>query len=265
MNQIKKIRQMLEYELEKIRKLRLIVTKSLKKAPEGSLIVSKSNGIMQFFQKTEKSQKKGRYIKKQESSLIHALAQKDYDLALYHELERQEEGIKKALRYLPEKEMTWIFDKLTEVRKGLVDSHILTDEEYVKLWLDVEYEGNHFHEENKKYETERGEFVRSKSEKIIADKLYALGIPYRYEYPIQIKGRGIIYPDFTILVVKSRTEMYLEHFGMMDVSEYCEKALLRIQELARYGIVIGRNLLTTFESSVVPLDIKTLDVLRDLR
>ena len=26
---------------------------------------------------------------------------------------------------------------------------IVTDEDYVKAWLDVKYEGNHFHEENK--------------------------------------------------------------------------------------------------------------------
>lgn len=52
---------------------------------------------------------------------------------------------------------------------------------------------------------------------------------------------------------------------MMDQPEYCEKALLRIQELALHGIVLGRNLLVTFESSAVPLDMRTLDVLKDLR
>ena len=35
---------------------------------------------------------------------------------------------------------------------------------------------------------EKGERVRSKSEKIIADKLYMLGIPYRYEYPLVLDG-----------------------------------------------------------------------------
>jgi len=262
---MKNIRKKLENELDNIKELKLVVSKSLKKAPEGSLVTSKSNGVTQFFHKTEKTQKKGHYIKKKDNQLIRALAQKDYDLAFYRELERQETGLEKVLRYLPEKNISEVFKNLTKVRKELVHPYILTDEEYVQEWLNIPYEGNHFHEENKKFKTERGEFVQSKSEKIIADKLYMLGIPYRYECPIRIKGKGVIYPDFTILKVSSRSEVYLEHFGMMDQPEYCEKALLRIQELALHGIVLGRNLLVTFESSVVPLDMRTLDVLKDLR
>ena len=262
---MKKIKEKLEKDLEIIRKLKPVVAKSLKKTPEGSLVISKSNGVIQFFQKTHKNQKKGRYIKKKDDHLIRALAQKDYDLALYHELEKQEKGLEKALRNLPDKNIAEVFKNLTKARKELVDPHIVTDEEYVEAWLNVKYEGNHYHEENKKFKTERGELVRSKSEKIIADKLYMLGIPYRYECPMNIKGKGDIYPDFTILIVSERTEVYLEHFGMMDVPEYCEKALLRIQELAHHGILIGKNLLVTFEASEVPLDVKTLDVLRELK
>ena len=74
-----KIREELQNELKKIRKLKPIVEKSLKKVPEGSLVVSQSHGITQFFQKTEKKQRKGRYIKKNEKDLIRALAQKDYE------------------------------------------------------------------------------------------------------------------------------------------------------------------------------------------
>ena len=257
-----KIREELQNELKKIRKLKPIVAKSLKKVPEGSLVVSQSHGITQFFQKTEKKQRKGRYIKKNEKDLIRALAQKDYDLAMYHELEKQERDIEKVLHYLPKQDLSEVFKNLIEVRKELVTPYIVPDEEYVRAWLAVEYEGNRFHEENKKFKTERGEYVRSKSEKIIADKLYLMGVPYRYEYPVRIDKRGIIYPDFTILKVSSRKEVYLEHLGMMDVPEYCEKALLRIQELAHHGIVLGSNLFVTFESADVPLDVKVLDIFK---
>lgn len=97
--------------------------------------------------------------------------------------------------------------------------------------------------------TERGEKVRSKSEKILADKLYSMGIPYRYEYPLKLGRYGTVYPDFTLLNVKTRKEYLLEHFGMMDNPEYCQKALLKIEEYARCGIYPGKNLLCTFETS----------------
>lgn len=101
--------------------------------------------------------------------------------------------------------------------------------------------------------------MRTKSEKIIADKLYALGIPYRYEYPVKLKGYGTVYPGFTILKVSERKEIYYEHFGLMDKPEYCEKALRKLQAFARNGIVLGQNLIATFESENVPLDMNVLE------
>ena len=262
MNQMKQIREMLMNELEQNRKLQRIVEKSMKKAPEGCLIVSKSNGITQFFQKTDKMQKKGKYLKKSEEKKIYALAQKDYDIALYNELKKQEVQMEKGLKYLPERELTDVFENLTEARKFYVEPRVISADEYVKQWESEEYESNPFHKENKRFETERGEFVRSKSEKIIADKLYAMRVPYRYEYPLRTERMGTIYPDFTLLCVASRREYYLEHFGMMDNSDYCDKALRRIQELAHEGIVLGKNLFATFESSTVALDIKELEFLK---
>ena len=52
--------------------------------------------------------------------------------------------------------------------------------------------------------TEKGEAVRSKSEKIIADKLYMKEIPYVYEQPLYLKGYGYVVPDFKILNVRTK-------------------------------------------------------------
>lgn len=45
--------------------------------------------------------------------------------------------------------------------------------------------------------TDRGERVRSKTEKIMADYFYRKGIEYKYEQPIYLKGLGTVYPDFS--------------------------------------------------------------------
>lgn len=258
MNRINEIKQILLNELNEIKNLKKQVEKSLRKVPEGSLVISKSNGVIQYFHKTDPTEKKGKYIDKQKIKLISSLAQKDYDSAFYRELGKQESAIEKAIKNLPKKELTETHMHLAEARRKLITPYILSDEEYIKEWQGLSYVGKTFQSEYATFTTERGEQVRSKSEKIIADKLNAMGIPYRYEYPLQTVSMGIIYPDFTLLRMPEREVVYLEHFGMMDNEEYCERALLRLQEMARCGIVIGKNLITTFESTTVPLDTKML-------
>ncbi len=50
--------------------------------------------------------------------------------------------------------------------------------------------------------------------------LYEMGIPYRYEYPVKLKGGNFKYPDFTLLKVKTKEVIYLEHFGRMHDEGY---------------------------------------------
>ena len=79
MNRINEIKQILLNELNEIKILKKQVEKSLRKVPEGSLVISKSNGVIQYFHKTNATEKKGKYIDKQKIKLISSLAQKDYD------------------------------------------------------------------------------------------------------------------------------------------------------------------------------------------
>ena len=76
-----------------------------------------------------------------------------------------------------------------------------------------------FFESGLKYRTVRGELVRSKSEVVIADLLYANGINYRYEEALYAHG-GTRYPDFTIYDDPTGTTYYWEHLGMLDNAFY---------------------------------------------
>ena len=100
----------------------------------------------------------------------------------------------------------------------------------------------------------KGERVRSKSEKIIADALEREDIPYRYEYPVCLSGDLYIYPDFMVLNKRTRKEYFLEHFGMMDNPEYAEKMIRKIEEFEKNGIFPGEKLLMTFETRNRPLN-----------
>ena len=84
------------------------------------------------------------------------------------------------------------------------------------------------------------------------------GIPYRYEYPVDIKGWGKFYPDFTVLNIKKRREIYWEHLGMMDDVTYVENALQKITLYMQNGIFLNDNLIITYETKRNPLNQKMI-------
>lgn len=259
MNEIMLAKQLLQDKVKEMDKLMIKAEKSLNNSPEGSLILSNSNGAIQYYHKTEENQKKGKYITAKNRSMAMALAQKDYDQQFLKQVEKQREKICRAITQLPETGMTEIYTALSKGRQMLVTPHVLTDEQYVEKWLNEQYIGKEFSPDAPAIITERGERVRSKSEKIIADKLLAMGIPYRYEFPLKLKGFGVIYPDFTLLNISKRKEFYLEHFGMMDNPEYSQIAILKLETYAKHGIYPGKNLLITFETMQRPLNMKVIE------
>ena len=126
--------------------------------------------------------------------------------------------------------------------------------EYASQWQQKVYQGKVFTQSDPEIYTVKGERVRSKSEKIIADALEREGIPYRYEHPVCLPGNLYLYPDFTVLNKRTRKEFFLEHFGMMDSPEYVENMIRKVEEFEKYGIFPGVKLLMTFETKNRPLN-----------
>ncbi len=134
-------------------------------------------------------------------------------------------------------------------------------EKELAKWYDSEYHGKEFYEGTAEIVTEKGERVRSKSEKILADYFYRNNILYQYEKPLYLKGYGTIYPDFTFLSKKTRKEIYWEHEGMMDKPEYAKSAVKKIESYQRNGIHLGERLLLTFETELTVLNSQIVEEL----
>ncbi len=102
----------------------------------------------------------------------------------------------------------------------------------------------------KPYRTAKGEFVRSKSELIIANELYANQISYEYEKPLTLQGcRYDVYPDFTIETPHQKQVVYWEHCGLMNDPSYRDKWEWKKQAYERNGICDWKNnLIITYES-----------------
>ena len=151
--------------------------------------------------------------------------------------------------------------KLHTQRQLLVTPNEPIWEKELVRWYDSEYHGKEFYEGTAEIVTEKGERVRSKSEKILADYFYRNNILYQYEKPLYLKGYGTVYPDFTFLSKKTRKEIYWEHEGMMDKPEYAKSAVKKIESYQRNGIHLGERLILTFETELTVLNSQIVEEL----
>lgn len=235
------------------------IKSSLINVPDGKLRICYSKGSVQYYIRKNPGDMTGTYIRKKNIDMVKALAQKEYDEKMLSVYEKKKKIIDKFIERVSKLDTESMYSEISEIKKSLISPYEVDDETYKKLWENVKYEGKSFENTKMEIYTEKGERVRSKSEKLIADKLYLMNIPYRYEFPIKLCGYGVVYPDFTLLDVKSRKEYILEHFGMMDNAEYCEQAISKINMYEKNGIVNGEKLIVTFETSNMPIDMRMFE------
>jgi energy-coupling factor transporter ATP-binding protein EcfA2 len=90
--------------------------------------------------------------------------------------------------------------------------------------------------------TERGEFVISKNEVIIANCLYKYEksglITYGYEDKLKLSDGRSVKPDFTIENLVTGKTFYWEHLGMMTKESYRKKWELKLEGYLKSGFVL---------------------------
>ena len=146
--------------------------------------------------------KNGKYISKSEVELAKQLAQKTYNERVLKLVSRRLKQIECITREFEDDEIEELFQRESLERQALINPVEPTWKQLVSEWEKEEYQGKEVDENLPEIYAERGERVKSKSEKILADYFYRNQIPYKYEKPIYLKGYGIIYPDFTFISKK---------------------------------------------------------------
>lgn len=254
-NDVKKEIAKLEKVLEKIDKFK-------QQAPEGSLKCQKQGERYFYHQQlwNEKEKKwERKYIKKKNFPLIRGLAQKHYFMELEPVVKKNLEILKEFwVKYGPA-DLERVYDKMCDARKFLVKPEFVSKEEIVRQWLAEEYEENTAYPESRRFETEQGEIVRSKSEVIIANLMYRHKdeIMYKYERPLECVVNGYkrtYYPDFTILNIKTGRVVYWEHAGRMDDPGYVNDFVRKMNVYASNELKLGQDVIVTFETLEEPLD-----------
>ena len=252
----KRIDEIIKIRADELARLIAVIEKQLTKLPTGRITTGGSKDFARFYYSDETMNIKRKYLKKGDI-LIEKLAQRKY-LEYLLKCSKNEYGRLKEVLNGKEPYPEDAIESIPESLREFVVPICKNDEEYARDWKKETFPTLMKYSEEKKYETDNGEFVRSKSEWIVANLLYKNGIPYKYEKKLVLPDGDFLFPDFTVLNLQTRQEVYIELFGMMGEAKYCSDAIKKINKYAANGIVVGDRLLPIFESQEVPLEIRAV-------
>lgn len=227
------------------------LTKKIQDLPEGKVLCVQNGKYTKWYRSNGT---KPIYIPKAEIETIRQLA-----LKKYYEIQKSkyQKELKLVTRYLSFLEA--IYDDPEQILyqnspfqsflKPYLHNSLLEYED----WIHHDYQHSKSHPEKLIHRTLAGHYVRSKSEAIIANTLFANKIPYRYECGLQI-GDITFFPDFTLMHPKTRKILYWEHFGMMELPDYAKQAFHKLGKYSAYGIIPTIHMIITFETMEEPID-----------
>ena len=232
-----------KYEIKK--KIELL-KEEISHAPAGSIVPLKKNGHYRWYH--QKKNKNGgyerKYLNKKDVELARKLAKKAYSKALLRDKENELSCIEAYIKRRKCTDYASLIEENSPYR-----SLILGDG-----WGDEAYERSGSHPENLIVKAPKGQYVRSKSEALIANELFEQGISYRYECLLDIDGIAF-YPDFTIRNDVTGGIIIWEHFGLVDDAAYFDNMMRKISLYMKNGYIPGVNLIMTFETKRHPLTI----------
>ncbi len=247
--------------LDTMRRMVLLCTKSIeklesrvRKMPEGTLAVSKTATRLLYYciNGNERT-----YLGKDKQKLRILLAQKEYCLACISDFAKIRDIMLGVLQKLENISKHGALSKMKEQKKKLVPSLKVFDAAD-DIWRTTNTK--HVDKNTHPYETDKGDWVRSKAEVIIANMLFSLGVPYIYEYSLNIRGYHYE-PDFYILNCITGNIVIWEHLGLMSDVNYVNRNADKIMNYLSAGFIYGKSLIFTMESDVCKM---RTDVIRKM-
>ncbi len=223
---------------------------SLKNAPEGRINAKTLQGKRRFFKVDNNGVTV--YLGEDKDKEIKALIQKKLDQELLKVSLTEKKALEKAITLMGTKTRAQVWEEFPKHYKEYVKVDESVDVGYIQKWQ-KQY-GLTPKDDKHLFLSSKGDYVRSKSEYIIAECLNKAQIPYHYEVPLILEhGLFRFSPDFWVLNPRTLKTYFWEHFGMMDDKNYFTKTKSKLDLYAEYGIFPGKNLILTLESKEEPL------------
>lgn len=242
----------LEFRSKQLNKLIKETKQKLNGLPEGKLICCGNKCYRSDGHKKT-------YIKKKEKALAEKLAIKKYLSALLEDYEKEKSATDMYLRHYPkEKKIDEIYSA-SDYLQNLLSPYLSPLSKELDDWAKSPYIKSNKHPEHLTIKVGPSEFVRSKSEGMIAKMLKQYQIPYRYECQLILDDIEL-YPDFTIRHPKTGELFIWEHFGLLDKPKYVKKMLSKMHIYTSNNIFPGIHLITTYETSNKPLSFEMVEM-----
>ena len=249
-------------------------------------------GRPEFYRRNENGDRT--YVPLSDVTEIEELSTLYYNKRLRSAALKEKKQLERCIAILKKDPEASDVDKVADLIPDAVRKHAvlseLTGEGYARIWQEgnglVKKRRTHKKDDYHKFKTIRGDYVGSKSEEIIADRLFVRGIPYHYEVaftpevvidenrPVydefgtvigfetlgfSPEASDTIHPDFYVLNKRTGEAFFWEHLGKMDDPDYCRKNLNRFMRILDAGLIIGKDLLVTHEDSQHPLRTEDID------
>lgn len=249
-----------DVELEKDLQLKLKrkITDALRNATPGHLVMRRK---YYYWRKKEDGVMVEKYIGPEETTIVRHLKRKKLFQKMLKIIDKNLKAIDLFLK-------TYGNYDPAAVAKDMAKAYRIPDDEVYEIigLIDPKIWERNYHKKTKYPEhltktTDRGENVRSKSEVMIANALFANGIKYRYE-PVKIIGGIEFQPDFEILSYSK--EKIWEHFGKMNDPVYRDQAFFKIRHYMENGYRLWDNLIVTFDDENGNLDSRIVSRLIEL-
>lgn len=242
------LRQDLEKMLTEIEKKQKSVNMQLNKCPAGHLMQTKRGEQTAYMQIMKQNDKRIRRAITRQPEIVEGLARKKYLETELLVLEENRLVIQKALARVSDITAGAILSGLPKSYAKIPQDYFFSDPvscDFADQWMQEPYKQSDYKPERKTHLTSRGLAVRSKSEVLIAEKLYEYQVPFRYEQVLTI-GKYNLSPDFTL---KSRSSeiFYWEHCGLPGNKEYMKHHKWKMEMYESVGIVPWKNLIVTYD------------------
>lgn len=245
---------LLETEYLKAYKDLQVLSETLARLPLGSLYPSKKgNRIYYYHQYYAQKKRYQKYVRLADVEELRT------QLSMRAELEARKKELQREIQYVT-RFLKILKINVDDVRKG--DQQRIQEREM--LHRQKRERANAAKMDpygNRKVCTNNGEYVRSKSEALIANLLAQNQILYAYEKPLWL-GNSRFHPDFTI-ELDDRT-FYWEHCGMMQDPQYAENWSQKRKLYAEYGIREGKNLIITYDDDDGGIDTSEIQKLIEI-
>lgn len=225
-------------------KMRKLLTQQLRGLPKGGLSTNKVNGSLYYYYVVDGKKK---YLGMDDNELILKLQKK-------HFIEESIRRIDKNCRLMSSLAAGYASIDPDDIMKASPRAYqslpkscfTMVGINSQKGWGHEQYNRYTGHPEQLNHKTLKGDFVRSKSEAIIANMLFVKKIEYHYEEML-VLGDCPLAPDFKIAVKSQRKFKLLEHFGLIGDKEYRDTCMWKIGTYLKFGYRPYEDILFTYD------------------